>query len=128
MNGSKFYEMIQKHDELEWFGVREEKNEVVIANKTTGAKLVVGAKAILDHSWRDIEAVLLGRREPFIMRHFTRIVGYFSTTRNWNLSKIRELADRGRGMYAVPEDHVEVRNERQEQKQEDKTLVGAGAV
>lgn len=32
---------------------------------------------------------------------FTRIVGYYSRTVNWNLSKLGELADRQRGIYTV---------------------------
>ena len=35
------------------------------------------------------------------VRHMTRIVGYFSNTRNWNQSKIGELKDRHKGNYGV---------------------------
>ena len=48
-------------------------------------------------------AVILGLREAKIMRHITRIVGYYSELQNWNPSKIAELADRHRGVYSLPE-------------------------
>jgi len=35
------------------------------------------------------------------VRHMTRIVGYFSNTKNWNQSKIGELKDRHKGDYGV---------------------------
>ncbi len=34
-----------------------------------------------------------------LLKHITRIVGYFSVTQNWNASKITELADRQKGNY-----------------------------
>lgn len=33
--------------------------------------------------------------------HVTRVVGYFSATRNWNKSKIGELGDRHKGNYGI---------------------------
>jgi hypothetical protein len=47
-------------------------------------------------------SVLLGQRDPQVMFHMTRIVGYYSKTNNWNASKLAELRDRHEGNYEVP--------------------------
>lgn len=52
-------------------------------------------------SWQQLRGVLVGEREAKIMRHVTRVVGYWSNIRNWNRSKRRELRDRHKGDYAV---------------------------
>ena len=49
-------------------------------------------------SWPEIKhAVVNGRN----VQHVTRVVGYYSKTRNWNPSKIGELKDRQAGDYAI---------------------------
>jgi hypothetical protein len=49
----------------------------------------------------DIRSVLAGEREPRVLRHMSRIVGYFSVIENWNQSKVGELRARRRGNYDV---------------------------
>lgn len=49
----------------------------------------------------DMVLVFQGRRPPRILRHMTRIVGYYSFLDNWNGSKLAELHDRHKGDYEV---------------------------
>ena len=53
-------------------------------------------------------AVLKGKREPMVLDHFTRIVGYFSKVKNWNQGKIGELRDRQRGDYSIESNTMEL--------------------
>ncbi len=58
----------------------------------------VTAKALPDLEWPAIlQAVIDGQD----VTHVTRIVGYYSATKNWNKSKIGELKDRRRGNYSL---------------------------
>jgi hypothetical protein len=52
-------------------------------------------------TWRDVEAILLGKRQPKVMRWVARIVGYYSSLSAWNRSKLAELRDRHEGDYEV---------------------------
>lgn len=45
----------------------------------------------------DYDAIMRGRD----VKHMTRVVGYYSMTENWNLSKLGELEDRRKGDYSV---------------------------
>lgn len=51
--------------------------------------------------WPELHAVLTGVREPEVLVHMSRIVGYFSRISEWNSSKIGELRDRRRGNYDI---------------------------
>jgi len=107
MDGREFFQRVASHPDLEWLGAREgrtsEEDEVLVGNRATGAKFAVSVRAVLGHTWEELFAVLSGARQPRIMTHITRIVGYFSQVENWNRSKLAELRDRHAGRYAVPE-------------------------
>ena len=107
MDGRDFFRRVREHPELEWLGAHRggtrAEDEVFVCHPRAGAKFALAVECILEHSWEDLEAVLTGAREPRIMTHVTRIVGYFSQLRNWNRSKIAELRDRHRGEYGLPE-------------------------
>ena len=107
MDGKQFYQSVVSHPDLEWRGVKAyedaRKDEVFICSKTTGRKYSIRIAAINDVNWEDLERVLIEGRDPFIMRHVTRIVGYYSNLANWNSSKIAELKDRQKGNYTFPE-------------------------
>ena len=45
-----------------------------------------------------LRRAIIGGRD---ISHITRIVGYYSNTKNWNKSKIGELRDRRAGIYTV---------------------------
>jgi len=58
-----------------------------------------------ENDYAALREVLDGKREPNIMKHFTRIIGYFSRVSNWNPSKVAELADRQKGDYSIGGEH-----------------------
>ena len=106
MLGRDFFDCVQKHDELDWLGVHEDssgEDEAFVCHNKIGINHAVAIKSILAHSWKDLEEVMLGKREAHLMTHLTRIVGYWSRTSNWNKSKLAELADRHKGSYSIPE-------------------------
>jgi len=107
MQGREFYEKVTSHEAVEWLGVIEGrspgKDEVLVQHTETGIKHAVAVESILETPWEELEAVLTGRREPKVMIHLTRIVGYYSRVQNWNRSKLAELADRHAGEYGIPD-------------------------
>ena len=56
--------------------------------------------------WSDLIEVFRGSRKPLVMEHYSKIVGYVANHRNWNKSKLAELADRHKGNYGVPESYI----------------------
>ena len=69
--------------------------------------LFIGKDAEMQPDWHipywgiekapDYKSIMQGRD----VTHMTRVVGYFSLTRNWNKSKLGELADRRKGDYSI---------------------------
>ena len=112
MIGREFYDRLQNHSRLEWLGSLEGTSErkgvparsdrAFARNRVTLALWEISVASILSQTWEDLEALLLGQRDAHILTHVARIVGYYSFTRNWNGSKLAELADRHRGDYGVP--------------------------
>ena len=107
MRGREFYEKVTSHEAVEWLGVIEGRSpaedEVLVQHTETGIKHAVAVESILETPWEELEAVLTGRREPKVMIHLTRIVGYYSRIQNWNRSKLAELKDRHAGEYGLPD-------------------------
>lgn len=106
MDGKGFFEEIGSHPELEWLGVKESdsaaESKVFVSHRPSGARYAVALSTVLEGDWRELEAVLTGRRQPSIMTHLSRVVGYFSQVKNWNRSKLAELRDRRKGSYVLP--------------------------
>jgi hypothetical protein len=110
MDGLKFYRNVIAHENLEWLGAKPNADGVdcaYVAGKKLGNITEVPIGAVKDHDWDQWRAVMLGERTAKIMRHVTRIVGYYSDLQNWNPSKIAELHDRQRGEYGVPDPGIE---------------------
>ena len=107
MNGLEFYTNIDNHLSLKWFGSHEGEtpvgDEVYVLNTTTGCVTGIPVEAILDTAWGILEAVLTGIRPARVLKHFTHIVGYYSSVHNWNRSKHAELRGRQAGTYTIDE-------------------------
>lgn len=99
-----FYEKVEAHPDL--IGETVDKNAkhptVVVRHKQSGLCTCLPIAAIKEADWGIIEEVLTCKREPVVLQHMTRVVGYFSRIDNWNKSKIGELRDRQHGNYAIP--------------------------
>jgi hypothetical protein len=106
MDGREFFQQVTTNDELEYLtaekGSVPAEDFVIVKAKRTGMITELPIAEILKHDWGILRDVLLGHRDAKIMRHVTRIVGYFSELRNWNKSKLSELRDRHGGSYAPP--------------------------
>jgi hypothetical protein len=107
MDGREFLQRVRAHPEFEWRGVRQgataANDEVFVLYRPRERTMAVAVSAILEHDWAELEAVITGRREPQVMTHVTRIVGYYSMVHNWNASARAQLRDRHRGNYVLPE-------------------------
>ena len=103
MNLTDFFDKVDAHPELEGIGIdgADGKAAVIVRHRSTRLTTRIPAKAVEKADWAAIEAVLLGQREPVVLQHMTRVVGYYSRIENWNKSKIGELRDRHKGDYAI---------------------------
>lgn len=111
MDAREFLRQVQAHPKLSYVDISAD-DQVLVAyrpfpNAPTGKHVITWGTdlaSILENSWEDLLAVFVGDREPKIMKHITRIVGYYAYLDNWNRSKIAELADRRLGNYDVLEE------------------------
>lgn len=106
MDGREFYSKVEAHPDLKLVGFSVEKglpDAVVIRHAASLLETGLPISAILKHPWEALEPIMTGERAPQNMTHVTRIVGYWSRTKNWNKSKLAERRDRGKGRYALQE-------------------------
>ena len=105
MELNQFYDKIEAHPELQGLGVdsacKDHQPGVIIKQTKTGLMTRIPVAAIEAAEWSVLEDVLMGKREPQVLQHMTRVVGYFSRVENWNKSKVGELKDRQKGNYSV---------------------------
>ena len=105
MEMTQFYDMIEQHPELQGLGVDAECADrqpgVIVKYTKNGLMTRLPVAAIEAVEWGILEDVLTGKREPQVLQHMTRVVGYFSRVENWNKSKVGELKDRQKGNYSI---------------------------
>lgn len=99
MDFKQFYKSVESHDSLEGVGVTD--SSVIVNNIQQKTTYNIPFLSIEAHTWDDLCSVLGGHRDPSVLQHMTRIVGYFSRVSNWNTSKVAELADRHEGEYSI---------------------------
>lgn len=99
MDLREFYSIVQADDRLTGHSIDGQLARVQVGS--AGDVTEYAADTIEANDWDVLRAVALGERNPEVLHHITRVVGYYSQTRNWNESKIGELADRKRGVYGV---------------------------
>ncbi len=105
MEMSHFFDQIEAHPELVGVGIDtgcENKQPGVIIKYSPNSLMTrIPTAAIEAADWPLLEEVLTGKREPQVLQHMTRVVGYFSRVENWNKSKVGELKDRQKGNYSI---------------------------
>lgn len=105
MEMMQFFEKVEAHPELTGIGIDkdcpEQKAGVIVRHDVNGLMTRIPLAAIEAADWDILEQVLVGKREPQVLQHMTRVVGYFSRVENWNKSKVGELKDRQKGNYAI---------------------------
>ena len=113
MKRDEWKALLERHPHWEVVGKRDDR--LVIHNTHTGRWYEVDPAT--DATPEEVTEVLEGIREPVMLYTITRIVGYYSTTANWNRSKLGELADRRKGDYSL--------SPSQDSKRKDRTEVSA---
>lgn len=98
-----FFEKVEAHPQLTGLGVDTQDIHHCVIVRYEPSQLItrIPVAAIPDFEWGLLEDVLTGLREPQVLQHMTRVVGYFSRVENWNRSKVGELKDRHKGNYAI---------------------------
>ena len=100
MTPHEFLAYVHTTPGLSYIGVKDD--EVLVRCDGIEGVLAVAPEEILRAEWSELLPVLLGQVEADPLRHCTRIVGYYSMTRNWNGSALAQLRDRKRGRDAPP--------------------------
>ncbi|MBN2712005.1 MAG: hypothetical protein JXR97_06155 [Planctomycetes bacterium] len=104
MQLNDFFDKVETAENLKGIGVDKPdsaKPGVVVEHTASGLTTRLPIEAIEKAEWDVIEEILVGKREPQVLQHMTRVVGYYSRIENWNKSKIGELNDRHKGNYAI---------------------------
>ena len=105
MELTQFFDQVESHPELEGLGIdsacKDRQPGVIIKYAKNGLMTRIPTAAIEAADWGILEEVLTGQREPQVLQHMTRVVGYFSRVENWNKSKVGELKDRQKGDYSI---------------------------
>lgn len=105
MELTQFFEQIEQHPALQGVAIEPERQDcgagVIVKFNRNDLMTRLPVAAIEAAEWPVLEEVLTGKREPQVLQHMTRVVGYFSRVENWNKSKVGELKDRQKGNYSV---------------------------
>ena len=101
MTRQTFESHIQSHPQLVFF--REPQGGNYYIQNYRNDRFEMPAQDFEEQSWEHLEAVLLGKRQPKVMRGMTRIIGYYALLHNFNRSKYQEVLDRRKGNYTLEE-------------------------
>jgi len=99
-----FYDNIEADESLTGVGIDGSDKDnicVIIKHGVSGLTTKLPVDCIDDHEYEFLLSILVGEREPLVLQHMTRVVGYFSRVDNWNTSKLGELKDRQKGAYVI---------------------------
>ena len=112
MHIDKFYDEINNHQRFDILdivkGDKPSEDYFIIRDNKGDGKFKVMAAAVTENDWDVLEAILTGQRQPLVLEHMTRIVGYYSKVKNWNKSKLGELRDRQAGDYRIDKPKPEI--------------------
>ena len=100
MQLSEFMESVNANAELKGIAIDNEKG-FVIEHIRSKVCTVVPFSEVEKLDWMTLEDVLMMRQSAQPLYHMTRVVGYFSRTENFNISKLGELKDRQKGNYKI---------------------------
>ena len=116
MHIDKFCDEINNHQRLDILdivkGDKPSEDYFIIRDNKSDGKFKVMAVAVTENDWDVLEAILIGQRQPLVLEHMTRIVGYYSKVKNWNKSKLGELRDRQAGNYRISEPAQQPKDEK----------------
>jgi hypothetical protein len=104
INKDKLYALLYR--KAESGGLKIENGKFIINSDSGTTAYKIDPETIRTASESDCETIfeiITRTLNPTMLYTFTRVIGYYSSTENWNLSKLGELEDRRRGGYALPE-------------------------
>ena len=108
MNIKDFVININKHNDLKLIDVIfEDKNNpcedyIIVESPNINIQFKINiSECINKYTWEEIEDVLTGKRDEKVLKHISRVVGYYSNIDGWNDSKLGELKDRQKGNYKI---------------------------
>ncbi|MBD3408519.1 MAG: hypothetical protein GF411_20515 [Candidatus Lokiarchaeota archaeon] len=105
MKMKEFCNQIESSKDMSGVGMELGENDklksVIVKSEFTGLDVKLPVEAIEKSDWSTISDIIAGKREPAVLQHMSRVVGYFSKIENWNSSKIGELHDRQKGDYQL---------------------------
>lgn len=103
MTISEVVALVEGHEALEGVGIHNDLGKpcLMVKHAPTGQVTQLPVEALEKIDEKTLLAVLLCEREPAVLQHMSRVVGYFSRIQNWNKSKVGELKDRHKGNYAI---------------------------
>ena len=100
-----FFDKIEAHEALKGVSIEECNDgcdgKLAVEHCLSKVVTVVPSGAIEKADWGVLEEIFTCKRDPQVLYHMTRVVGYYSRVENWNKSKLGELRDRQAGNYAV---------------------------
>jgi len=100
---SDFFHAVDADPELRGVHIEIDDLTITVQEMGDGWYTTFHASVILEHTWETLKAYAMGTKDLEPLETITRIVGYWSSTKRWNPSKIAELRDRRAGNYAVPD-------------------------
>ena len=101
MDIAVFFAKVNEHQDLTGVFVDSANGVVSVKHNTTGLCTNLPVQVVEQVEWNILEDVLLCKREPEVLYHITRIVGYYSRVENWNNSKLGEMKSRIKGDYSL---------------------------
>jgi len=101
MDVKKFMSQVEQSEEIIPVGIVVDEMCMVVKHAQTGVEIKLPTKAIEESDWETLYDVMIGKREPTVLQHMTRVVGYYSKIENWNPSKLGELKNRQEGNYEL---------------------------
>ena len=101
MDLTDFFNNVENDTELAGISVDNESKSLVVEHLPTKLCTVLPVLAVEQADWSLIRDILVGNREPTVLYHMTRIVGYYSRVENWNRSKLGEMKARIKGHYSL---------------------------
>ena len=96
-----FYQKVIDNDKLKGVYIGVDDELIAVEYLPSHIFTCFPAEVIEKADWKLIEDVLTIKRDPQVLYHMTRVVGYYSRVENWNKSKLGELKDRQKGDYEI---------------------------
>lgn len=101
MEVADFFAKVYDNKDLEGVSIDLDSGCVAVHHRPSKVCTAIPRAAIEKTDWGVLEDILTGKREPEVLYHMTRIVGYYSRVENWNNSKLGEMKARIQGHYGL---------------------------